>query len=70
MNKLNLSRIVLMLLFVAFITSCSDENVGQEFERANISVKLFDAPGDYNKVYTEIVDVLLLVIDDKSGILK
>ena len=66
MNKLNLSKIVLMLLFAAFFTSCSDENADLNLERANISVKLFDAPGDYEKVYVEIVDVLLLVIDDKT----
>ena len=67
MNKLSLFKAVFMLFFIAFFTSCSDENVGQELERANISVKLFDAPGDYEKVYVEIVDVLLLVIDDKTA---
>ena len=66
MNKLNLYKIVIMLLFVALFTNCSDENVNQEIERASISVKLFDAPGDYEKVYVEIKDVLLLIIDDKT----
>lgn len=66
MNKLNLFKIVLMLLFVVSFTSCSEENASFDIEKANISVKLFDAPGDYEKVYVEIVDVLLLVIDDKT----
>lgn len=66
MNKLNLYKFVLMLFFVTFFTNCSDENTFQGIEKASISVKLFDAPGDYEKVYVEIVDVLLLVIDDKT----
>ncbi len=67
MSKLNLFKIVFTLLFVAFFTNCSDENTFQDIEKANISVKLFDAPGDYEKVYVEIVDVLLLIIDDKTA---
>jgi len=66
MNKLNLYEFVLIFFFVAFFTNCSNENTFQGIEKASISVKLFDAPGDYEKVYVEIVDVLLLVIDDKT----
>jgi uncharacterized protein DUF4382 len=66
MNKLSLYKIVIMLFFLALFTNCSDENTFQEIEKASISVKLFDAPGDYEKVYVEVVDVLLLVIDDKT----
>lgn len=66
MNKLNLFRLTLMLFIVAFCTSCSTENGALDMERANITVKLFDAPGDYDKVYVEVVDVLLLTIDDKT----
>ncbi len=66
MSKLNLYKFVLMLFFAVLFTNCSDENSFQDTEKARISVKLFDAPGDYEKVYVEIVDVLLLVIDDKT----
>ena len=66
MNKLNLYRIILMLFLVALFTNCSVENSSLDNEKASISVKLFDAPGDYEKVYVEIEDVLLLVIDDKT----
>lgn len=67
MNKLNLTKVILLLFFVACFTNCSNESVNQEIERASITVKLFDAPGDFEKVYVEIVDVLLLTIDDKSA---
>lgn len=67
MNKLNLFRTVLMLCIVAFCTNCSTENGSLDMDRANISVKLFDAPGDYEKVFVEVEDVLLLTIDDKSA---
>ena len=66
MSKLNLYKIVVMLFFAALFSSCSVENAAQEIDKANISIKLFDAPGDYDKVYVEIKDVLLLVIDDKT----
>ena len=66
MSKLNLYKIVVMLFFAALFSSCSVENAAQEIDKANKSIKLFDAPGDYDKVYVEIKDVLLLVIDDKT----
>ena len=66
MNKLNLYKIVVMLLFAALFTSCSKESTSFDVQQANISVKLFDAPGDFDKVYVEIKDVLLLIIDDKT----
>lgn len=67
MNKLNLLKIILMLFCGVFFTRCSVENTTQDIDKANISVKLFDAPGDYEKVYVDIEDVLLLVIDDKTA---
>lgn len=58
MNKLNLSKIVLILFFVAFFTNCSVENTTQDIEKANISVKLFDAPENYT---------IQIIPDAKSG---
>jgi len=66
MNKLNLLKITLMLFCGVFFTRCSVENSTLDIDKANISVKLFDAPGDYEKVYVDIKDVLLLIIDDKT----
>lgn len=66
MNKLNLFKIVLVLLIVLSFSSCSEENASFDIEKANISVRLFDAPGDYESVYVEVKDVLLLIIDDKT----
>ena len=66
MYKLNLFKIVIMFFIIALFTNCSVENSSLDIEKANISVKLFDAPGDYEKVYVDIKDVLLLVIDDKT----
>ena len=58
MNKLNLSKIVLILFFVAFFTNCSVKNTTQNIEKANISVKLFDAPENYT---------IQIIPDAKSG---
>lgn len=66
MKKLNLPKIVLILFALVFFLNCSDENASFDIEKASITVKLFDAPGDYEKVYVEIKDVLLLIIDDKT----
>ena len=67
MNKLSLYKFVLMLIFGVFLTNCSTENAGQDFdiERASISVRFMDTPGGHEKVFIEVLDVQLLVIDDK-----
>jgi len=67
MNKLNLFKIGIMFFFVALFTNCNEENASFDIEKANISVRLFDALGDYESVYVEIKDVLLLIIDDKTA---
>ena len=56
-----------MLIFGVFLTNCSTENAGQDFdiERASISVRFMDTPGGHEKVFIEVLDVQLLVIDDK-----
>ena len=57
MNKLSLYKFVLMLIFGVFLTNCSTENAGQDFdiERASISVRFMDTPGGHEKVFISFI---------------
>lgn len=68
MNKLNLSKIVLILFVLVCFSNCSTENVNQDIniEKSNISVKLTNTLGNYDKVFVEVLDVHVLTIDDKT----
>ncbi|WP_411766321.1 DUF4382 domain-containing protein [Winogradskyella sp. A3E31] len=58
MKLLKKLKFVLASLAVVLAMSCSDSNDGNT-EPASISVKLVDAPGDYDNVFVEVVDVLV-----------
>jgi len=66
MNTLNKYNLLLLFCIVVFIFGCGTENADQEIEKTSISVKLVDAPGDYDKVFVEVLDVQLKVVDDES----
>jgi len=63
----NLKFFTVALAFLLTM-SCSDSNDGNT-EPANISVKLVDAPGDYDNVFVEVVDVLVKYgdVDEDEG---
>jgi hypothetical protein len=54
--KLNLEILLLTLLLCLFLTSCNnnDDNNGQT---SKVSVRMSDAPGDYDEVNVEVLDV-------------
>ncbi|NER17254.1 DUF4382 domain-containing protein [Spongiivirga citrea] len=54
----NLIRSFLVLLTIATITACTDNDDKQE-GTASIAVRLTDKPGDYDKVNIEVTDVLI-----------
>ncbi|WP_335967108.1 DUF4382 domain-containing protein [Galbibacter sp. PAP.153] len=72
-NLRRLSSSLLMLLAILFVaTSCSDDDDTNtdipSDEMSNVTVKLVDAPGDYEKVNVDIQDVLInRTDDDESG---
>ncbi|WP_417443453.1 DUF4382 domain-containing protein [Joostella sp.] len=71
-NLKRLSQVVLMAFAMLFIAaSCSDDdNDGAEVpssDMAKVTVKLVDAPGDYEKVNVDIQDVMINRTDDEEG---
>ena len=66
MRTLKLTRGIFVLVFFIVFLSCSTEDTAPSEEKATISVKLFDAPGDFDALNIQIEDVWLKVIDDES----
>ena len=71
-NLKKLSQRILMAFAVLFVAaSCSDDdNNGSEVpssDMAKVTVKLVDAPGDYEKVNVDIQDVMINRTDDEEG---
>lgn len=52
---------VMLLIASAGLVSCSDDNdsVNNQEGKAQVAVKLTDAPGDYDQVNIEVVDVMI-----------
>ena len=67
MKILKKLKLILPLLFVTFLFSCNDSNSdGVSKDAPTISVRLVDAPGDYEAVNVEIVDVMIKMDDDSE----
>ncbi len=69
-KKINL--FVLSILVVSFY-SCNDDSTGENATgdinqdgTTNISIKLVDAPGDYDNVFIDVEDVMIKVNDDSE----
>ena len=68
-----LKKTMLLALSIAtfFLTSCNDDDSStSQNGNSKISVKLMDAPGDYDHVYIEVVDVMVKVNnsgEDENG---
>ncbi len=53
-----------MLSMIAFaFVGCNDDSTSNTQETSTISVRLMDAPGDYDHVYIDVVDVMVKVND-------
>jgi hypothetical protein len=50
---------LLLILFIGFISCSSDDNSNINEGTARMSVKLTDAPGDYDAVYIDVRDVVI-----------
>lgn len=62
-------RIIIPLLILVFLFSCDNEKVDSENlnkEAPTISIRLVDAPGDYEAVNIEIVDVMIKMDNDSD----
>ncbi len=64
-------KLILSLAFLSFFVSCDDsEPSNASAETPKISIRLVDAPGDFEEVNVEIVDVMIKMdddIDDDAG---
>ena len=70
LKKLNL--FVLSLLLLTFYNCTNDSNnsngsLNQNDESAHISIKLVDGPGNYDKVFVDIQDIMIKMNDDSEG---
>lgn len=64
LNKLKL--ILFSLVLVSFFNCNKSESGGGGLEQPTISVRLVDAPGDYEAVNVEVVDVMIKMDDDSE----
>ena len=56
----NLVKVTLLILLIFGFTACnSDDNADSEQGTSRMSVKLVDAPGDYDAVFIDVVDVVI-----------
>ena len=64
-----LTQLFLSFLFVTLYNCTSDSNstMNQADGTAHISIKLVDAPGDYDKVFVDIQDIMIKMNDDSEG---
>lgn len=68
-------KLVLSLIIVILISACDDSNNSLSNtpieEKASLSIKLVDNPGDYENVFVEVIDVLIKYesddTDDNNG---
>lgn len=67
MNKLKLLKLIFPLFFLAFLFSCDANKTSDMSATApTISIRLVDAPGDYEAVNVEIVDVMIKMDNDNT----
>lgn len=68
MKTLKTLRLFLMSFLMLSIFGCSDSQSSKiSAEAPTISVKLVDAPGDYDAVNVEVVDVMIKMDDDSDS---
>lgn len=68
-NTMNLFKKATLLAFITFFSfGCSDDDSTKDAQgKAKVSIKLMDAPGDFEHVYIDIVDVMIKVNDGTDG---
>ena len=68
MKAMKKLKFILPLLLLTFVFGCKDsESIPMSAEAPRISVKLVDAPGDFEAVNVEIVDVMIKMDDDSDS---
>lgn len=67
MKTLKNLKLILPLLFVAFLMSCNDRESSDINSAApTITVRLVDEPGDFEAVNIEVIDVMIKMDDDSD----
>lgn len=67
LKKVKLFILSLLLLTFYNCNNDSNDSIDQNGGMAHISIKLVDGPGDYDKVFVEVVDVMIKMNDDSEG---
>lgn len=69
MSMLRDSRLAIFLCILTIFLDCSSENSNQSFqiEKTTVAVKLSSTGSKYDAVNVEVLDIHLLVVDDKSA---
>jgi hypothetical protein len=66
-KRLNLFFLSLLLLTFYNCANDSNGSMNQNDGTAHISIKLVDGPGDYDKVFVDVVDIMIKMNDDSEG---
>ena len=64
-KKINL--FIVSLLLLTFYNCTNDSNSTDQSGMAHISVKLVDSPGNYDKVFVDVQDVMIKMNDNSDG---
>lgn len=66
-KKVNLFFLSVLLVTFYGCTNDTNNSVNQTDGSARISIKLVDSPGDYDKVFVDIQDIMIKMNDDSEG---
>lgn len=66
-KKVNLFFLSILLVTFYNCSNESNSSMNQTDGKAHISIKLVDAPGDYDKVFVDIQDIMIKMNDDSEG---
>lgn len=56
---MNFLKFITLNIIALLVFSCSESENNNNAERAKLSVKLVDEPGDYQNVFVEVIDVMI-----------
>lgn len=56
---MNFLKFITLNIIALLVFSCSESENNNSAERAKLSVKLVDEPGDYQNVFVEVIDVMI-----------
>ena len=67
MKNVTFKSLVIAAVVALGFTSCSDDDSGSSRDMANLTLRMTDAPGDYDAVFIDVQDVEILVEADNDS---